>query len=47
MWNRESAVHQHFLDAAEVWRAFAAGKISSLARENALAPLRRALAKLK
>jgi hypothetical protein len=36
-------VHDHFLQAAEIWRAFFAGKISSAARENALRPLRDAL----
>jgi len=38
-----SLVHQHFLSAAEVWAAFAAGKISAAAREAALRPLRLAL----
>jgi hypothetical protein len=34
----------HFAAAAEVWEAFAAGRISSRAREAALAPLRARLA---
>jgi hypothetical protein len=37
-------VHDHFLAAGEIWRAYFAGKISSAARENALRPLRAALA---
>ena len=37
------SVHDHFLAAAEIWRAFAEGKLSSAAREAALRPLRLAL----
>jgi len=39
-------IHDHFLAAADIWRAFSAGQISSARRDALLAPLRAALALL-
>jgi len=36
----DNVVHVHFCQAAEIWAAYAQGKISSLRREQLLRPLR-------
>ena len=38
--------HDHFVAAAEIWRAYAQGKLSVEKREAALRPLRALLAEI-